>query len=198
MRSPFVCLAFVTSIALAAITTSPVRAQPMRPPPPPRVGLEIGGGLQAGNLFCQSADATKCNGTTAAGGVDLDAAWFFDPRLGVFVDIWGMAHTENNFTIAHDINTVGLEYRLAPVLYVQAGVGVAHAALSYSGSFAARSDNAFGVMGAIGLEVLRAPRWDLSIEARAGTGFYGQQANGQAQTEARNVGLGAQLTFFGF
>lgn len=189
-------LAFLVLLA-ATITTSPARAQPE--PVHPRVGLELGGGLQAGNLFCDSQDQNHCNGVTAAGGVDLQAAWFTSPALGLVVDLWSMAHTENDFTIAQYINTIGLKWRLAPVLYVQGGVGAAHATLSYGNAIAARTDDAFAVMGAIGLDVLRGRRFALSIELRGGTGFYGDaNHDGQADTVARNTGVGAQLTFFDF
>ncbi len=202
MRSIFVHIRFaslVASVAVTLIATSPARAQPMYAPgPPPRVGLELGVGIQAGNLFCSSADSSKCNGATAAGGINLDASWFANPRLGLTGDIWAMAHTENNFTVSQVINTIGLKYRLVPVLYVQAGIGAAHAALSYGNSFTAQSDDAFAVMGAIGLDVVRGRRFALSIEARAGTGFYGKNDNGQPQTEAKSTGIGATLTFFDF
>ena len=195
MRSIFACLAFTT----VAIATSPAHAQPMSyEEAHPRVGLELGGGLQAGNLFCQSADSNDCNGVTAAGGGDLQAGWFLSPRLGVVLDLWAMAHTENNFTIAQYVNTVALKFRLNPILYVQGGIGDAHVTVSYGNQIAAESKDAFAVMGALGLVILRGHRFDLSVEGRFGNGFYNQDMNGNAQTIARNAGIGAQLTFFGF
>ena len=188
------------TVATVAIATSPARAQPMGyEQRHPRVGLELGAGLQAGNLFCASENNNDCNGVTAAGGLDLQGGWFTSPSVGIVLDLWTMAHTENNFTIAQYINTIGIKLRLAPILYVQGGIGAAHASLSYGNIIAGRSDDAFAVMGAIGLVLLRGHRFDLSIEARAGTGFYGDKNNdGQADTQAKNTGIGAQLTFFDF
>ncbi len=198
MRSIFACLAF-TTVAIAASPASSAFGQPMSyEERHPRVGLELGAGLQAGNLFCQSPNNNDCNGADPAGGLDLQGGWFTSPRLGIVLDLWGMAHTENNFTIAQYINTVGLKLRLAPLLYVQGGIGAAHASLSYGNLIASRTDDAFAIMGAVGLVVLRGHRFDLSIELRGGTGFYGHDANGQPQTVARNTGIGAQLTFFDF
>lgn len=189
-------LASLVALTAATITTSPARAQP---PPTPRVGLELAAGLQAGNLFCASQDSNHCNGATPAGGLDLQGAYFTSPSLGLVVDLWTMAHTENDFTIAQYINTIGLKWRLAPILYVQGGIGAAHASLSYGNTIAARTDDAFAVMGAIGLDVLRGRSFALSIELRGGTGFYGDaNHDGQADTVARNTGVGAQLTFFDF
>jgi len=198
MRSTIALLA-LSSVAAVMIATSPARAQPMSyEERHPRVGLELGAGLQAGNMFCQSADSNDCNGVTAAGGLDLQGGWFLSPRLGVVLDLWGMAHTENNFTIAQYVNTVGLKLRLNPILYVQGGIGDAHVTLSYGNVIAGQTEDAFAIMGAVGLVVLRGYRFDLSIEGRFGTGFYNQDQNGNPQTIARNAGIGAQLTFFGF
>jgi hypothetical protein len=194
MRLIFASLAFATT----AIATSPAFAQTYEERHP-RVGLELGAGLQAGNLFCQSENNNDCNGVDAAGGLDLQAGWFTSPRIGLVLDLWTMAHTENNFTIAQYINTVGVKIRLAPILYVQGGIGAAHASLSYGNLIASRSDDAFAIMGAVGLVLLRGHRFDLSVELRAGNGFYGDKNHdGQADTVARNTGIGAQLTFFDF
>jgi hypothetical protein len=194
MRSSLALLA----LCLAMIATSPARAQPSYEEAHPREGLELGGGLQGGNMFCQSANPNDCNGATPAGGGDLQAGWFMSPSLGVVLDLWGMAHTENNFTIAQYVNTVDLKFRLNPILYLQGGIGAAHVTLSYGNLITGQSEDAFAVMGAVGLVVLRGHRFDLAIEGRFGTGFYNQDNNGQAQTIARNAGIGAQLTFFGF
>jgi hypothetical protein len=198
MRSTYALLT-LSPITALMIATSPAHAQPMSyEEAHPRVGLELGIGAQAGNLFCQSADQNDCNGVTAAGGLDLQGGWFMSPQLGVVLDLWGMAHTENNVTIAQYVNTVGLKFRLNPILYIQGGIGDAHVTLSYGNQIAASTQDAFAVMGALGLVILRGHRFDFSIEGRFGTGFYNQDQNGQAQTIARNAGIGAQLTFFGF
>ena len=197
-------------LALVLTAASVARAQPGAAPPPPpgepagppqRVGLEIGAGLQAGKIICES-EGDFCNDFTEAGGLNLSAAYFFSPQLAVMVDLWVMAHSENDFTFAHYVNTVGLKWRPAPILTITAGVGSAHASLDYNGAFAARvtSDNAFAVMVGASLDVIRSRRWALSVEARFGNGFYGNDSNdnGEADIVGRNVGVGAGFTFFGF
>jgi len=193
----FACAAALAT-ATIAIATSPARAQPTRPPP--RVGLELGFGLQAGKIFCEDQH-DSCNDFTEAGGLNLDAAYFVNPTLAITGDFWVMAHTENNFTFAHYINTVGVKWRPVPILTLQAGVGEAHATIDYNGAFSAqaRSNNGFAIMGGAALDVLRGRRFALAIELRAGSGFYGDKNNdGQADIVGRNVGVGASLTWFNF
>jgi hypothetical protein len=170
-------------------------------PLPARVGLELGGGLQAGKIFCES-EGSFCNGFTAAGGLNLSGAYFLTPKFGIELDLWAMAHTENNFTFTHFVNTAGVKWRPFPILTLTAGIGEAHATLDYNGAFAASatSGNGFAVMGAASLDVIRSWRWALSVEARFGNGFYGadKDKDGKADVVGRNVGIGAAITFFGF
>lgn len=183
--------------SLVVISAGTASADPL----PPRVGLELGGGLQAGKIFCES-EGSFCNGFTEAGGLNLSGAYFLTPKLGLELDLWAMAHTENNFTFTHFVNTVGVKWRPIPILTLTAGVGEAHATLDYNGAIVARatSGNGFAVMGAASLDVIRSWRWALSVEARFGNGFYGDDKDhdGKADIVGRNVGLGAAITVFGF
>jgi hypothetical protein len=123
----------------------------------------------------------------------------FTPQLGITLDVWAMAHTENAVTIEHVISTVGIKWRPVPILTLQAGVGDAHANFKYANITVGTSDDAGAIMGAVDIDIVRGHRWALSIGARAGTGFYGDANNdGKADITARNVGVGAQLVAFGF
>ena len=55
-------------------------------------------------------------------------------------------------------------------------------------------------MAAVAVDVVRGRRWALSLEARFGNGFYGDDADndGEADIVGRNVGVGANFTVFGF
>jgi len=188
---------FIASLVTVCALGTLAAADPL----PPRLGLELGGGLQGGKIYCRS-EGTFCNGFTEAGGLDLNASYFLTPKLGLTVDLWAMAHTENNFTFTHFVNTVGVKWRPLPILTFQLGIGEAHATLDYNGAVVARatSDNGFAVMGGAALDVIRSRRWALSVEARFGNGFYGGDKNndGKADIVGRNVGVGAGITFFGF
>ena len=166
-----------------------------------RVGLELGAGLQAGEIQCRS-EGDRCDEFTEAGGLNLNAAYFLGPKLGITLDLWGMTHRHDDFTFTHYVNTVGIKLRPLRILTLTAGLGTAHASLDYHGSIVAAratSENAFAIMGSAAVDLIRAPRWAFSVEARFGTGFYGDDDDdGMADVVGRNVGIGAGLTFFGF
>jgi hypothetical protein len=200
MQRTVVLFAYAAAILLAS---SQALAQPSGTTttgPPPRVGFELGGGLQAGRIVCES-EGDFCNDFTEAGGANLNAAYFLSPSFGITLDLWVMAHSEDDFTFAHYINTIGIKWRPVPILTLTGGIGSAHASLDYNGLFEARytSEDAFAIMGAAALDLVRARRWALSVEVRAGTGFYGDDDdNGEADIVGRNVGVGVGFTFFGF
>src|SRR6185295_8240933 len=102
----------------------------------------------------------------------------------------------------HYVNTVGVKWRPIPILTLTGGIGSAHASLDYDGLFAnarATSEDAFAIMGAASVDLLRSRRWAFSVEARFGTGFYGDDNDdGMADVVGRNVGVGAGFTMFGF
>lgn len=168
---------------------------------PPRQGLELGFGLQAGKIFCES-EGDFCNDFTEAGGLNLNGAWFLSETFGLTADLWAMSHRDGDFTFTHYVNTVGVKWRPVPILTLTAGIGAAHATLDYHGVIAARatSDDGFAILGAAAVDVVRSRRWALSVEARFGNGFYGEDKNndGHADVIGRNVGIGAGFTFFGF
>jgi hypothetical protein len=188
--------------ALVAISAGAAQAQSAYSEggPGPRVGLELGFGLQAGHIACES-EGDFCDDFTEAGGLNLNAAYFLSPTFGIALDLWGMAHTEDDFTFSHYVNTIGIKWRPVPILTLSAGIGSAHASLKYDGAFQAEatSEDAFAIMGAASLDLIRGRHWALSVEARFGNGFYGDaNDNDTADVVGRNVGIGLGLTFFRF
>lgn len=168
---------------------------------PPRVGFELGGGLQVGRIYCDS-EGGFCDDFTKAAGANINASYFLTPTFGLTADAWAMSHRQDDFTFTHYVNTLGVKWRPAPSLTVQVGVGAAHATLDYDGLFQTRatSDDALAVMAGVALDVVRGRTWALAVEGRFGTGFYGEDrdADGEADIVGRNVGLGASFTIFGF
>lgn len=190
------------SLVTVALVTTAAAAQPGAPPQArDRRGLELGVGLQAGEIQCESQGG-YCDDFTEAGGLNLNAAYFLGPTFGIALDLWAMTHREDQFVFTHYVNTVGIKWRPIPILTLSAGLGSAHASLDYEGVIVdarANSDDAFAVMGAATVDLIRSPRWALSVEARFGTGFYGDSNDdGMADVVGRNVGLGAGFTMFGF
>lgn len=197
MRPLVIAFVAFTSLLLLA---SPAGAQSA--PPRARQGLELGVGLQAGKIYCEAQNGF-CSGFTEAGGANLSASWFFSPTLGITADLWAMTHREDDFTFTHYVNTLGVKWRPLPIVTLTLGLGAAHATLDYRGVIIAgraTSEDAPAVMGAAAIDVVRSRRWALSVEARFGNGFYGDDQNndGDADIVGRNVGLGAAFTVFGF
>jgi hypothetical protein len=180
-----------TAILILAIAT------PAYADPAPRIGFELGGGVWGGHMECQSQSGS-CDGISAAGGANFEARYFWQPEWGAFVDVWPMAHTENNFTITHVISTAGVQWRPMPALTLAAGVGGAHASFSYAGITVGESDTGGAVMAAASYDVVSGRRWALAIEARVGAGFYGQAQNGMTDITGRNEGVGAEMSFWDF
>jgi hypothetical protein len=185
----------VTSVIAIAV---PARAQ-QAAAPPERMGLEVEAGLQAGKIFC---NGPACDKFMEAGGLNLNASYFVRPDVGLYAELWVMTHTDDDLTFSHFINTLGVKWRPVPVITIQAGVGQAHATIDYSGFFGnhqASTDNAFAVMGAASLDLVRSHSWAIAFEIRGGTGFYGNNnSNPDDNTTGRNVGVGGTFTYFGF
>jgi hypothetical protein len=166
---------------------------------PQRTGLELALGLQGGEIQCES-QMGQCDGFSEAGGANLTASWFFGPKLGIALDLWAMSHRNDGFVFTHYVNTVALRWRPLPSLTLSGGLGSAHASLAHENvNLAVTSDDAFAVMGAASLDLIRSRRWALAVEARFGIGFYGDE-NGDDMPDVvgRNVGVGAHFAVFGF
>lgn len=194
----------MTFIRLACLSTLFVAgtavAQPPPQLPPPRTGLELGAGLYGGEINCENENGDFCDGVTEAGGFDLHANYFFNPKLGVTLDIWPMLHSEDDWTFTHNIVTIGAKFRPVPILTLTAGVGSAQARLEYRGlvNIDSETDTVPSVMFAAALEVVRGNNFAIDLQARFGAGFYGEDDNdnGEADVVGRNLGLGAAVTWF--
>jgi hypothetical protein len=198
MRS--IHFAIPVTLGLAASSAFAQDGAPLAPAAPPeRTGLELALGLQGGKIFCEG-QMGQCDDFTEAGGGNLTASYFFRPTLGVALDLWAMSHSEDGFRFTHYVNTVALRWRPAPIITLSLGIGEAHASLSHENvNLAIESDDAFAVMGAASIDVIRGRRWALALEARFGNGFYGDDnEDGMADVVGRNVGAGAHFAVFGF
>jgi hypothetical protein len=163
---------------------------------PPRLGLELDVGLDAGNLSCKSPNG-ECDEFMEAGGLDLGATYMITPHIGINAQGWVMAHSRDGWTISQLISTIGVELRPVPILSFQIGFGAAHASLSSDNSnLVVSSDNAAAIMLGASLDLIRARHWALDVHARYGQGFYGDSNNdGKADVTARNAGIGVGFTY---
>lgn len=202
LASPIITLGATLALTLT-LGVAPAAAQGPGPgpaPSPERLGWELGFGLYGGEINCENENGDFCDGVTEAGGFDLHANYFFRPDLGVFIDVWPMIHTENNWTFTHTVAAVGLKYRPAPIFTLSAGLGSAQARLRYDNvlGFEARSDTVPAILLGAAIEVVRGRRFAVDLQARVGVGFYEEDQNGNGEPDivGRNVGLGAAFTWF--
>lgn len=182
-------------VTLAAV--APVAAEPA--PLRPRVGFEGGFGLYGGEIDCQDQSGESCGSFNSAGGVDGHLTYMFRPTLGVTFDVFPMFHTENRWTLTHNVVTVGVKWRPLPIVGLTVGVGSAQARLHYDGvvQLDSHSDSGGALLFAAAVDVVRGRGFAIDVEARAGIGLYGDSDNdGNADTVARNLGIGAAVTWF--
>ncbi len=193
----------LSALALSALATT-AAAQAVSspsPPPPARVGWELGFGIYGGEINCENENGDFCDGMTEAGGIDLHANYFFTPTWGAYVDVFPMFHSEDNWTFTHNIVTAGLKWRPAPIFTFTAGLGSAQARLRYEVA-GLQGEAETEVVGAIliggAVEVLRGRGFALDVQGRVGVGFYrdDDNGNGEADVAGRNVGVGAAITWF--
>lgn len=170
------------------------------PPPPPRVGFEGGFGLYGGEIHCENENGAFCDGVSEAGGIDLHLNYFFNPKLGIFGDVFPMAHTEDDWTLTHTVVTAGLKWRPVPILTLAGGIGSAQARWKYRGlvNLDAETDTVPAIMLSAALELVRGKSFAIDVQARIGVGFYeeDENGNGEADIKGSNVGFGAALTWF--
>ena len=190
-----------TVLAAGAAATTTAHAQSPGTAPAPRVGWELGLGLYGGEINCENENGDFCDGVTEAGGFDLHAAYFFRPQLGIYLDVWPMIHTEDNWTFTHNIVTVGAKWRPMPIVTLTAGIGSAQARLRYE-AFGLEGESETDVVGAVlfaaSIDVVRGKRFAIDLQARAGIGFYNDDDNnnGEPDIVGRNLGVGAAVTWF--
>jgi len=185
-------------LAIAVLCAAPAAAAAQSAPPPQpelREGLFGGFGLHAGNTSCEG---DNCPSFRKAGGFDVHIGWAFNPSIGLIGDVYFLGSDEDNLTITQTIATIGVRYWIVPIIWLQAGLGNAHATFSYDagvfGTIDSRTDDVPGLTLAAGLELLRTPRFSLDAELRVGFGFYGDE---DAQdTTGRNASVGVGFTWF--
>ena len=192
--SAMVMLAVAPSGALAEVDPYSPEAMKDAPKERSRLGFAFGFGIGGGDIVCESEEDV-CDGVVEAGGINLQATYMLQQKLGVYFDFWIMAHTQDRFTLSQTITTVGAKYWLLPRLWVMAGLGGAHARATIKGPFGGtltnRTDSVLGVMAGVGYEVLTRKSLAIDIQLRGGTGFYDDDT-----TKGRNLWFGVGFTWY--
>ena len=182
-----------TSLAAPALARADV-TQP-ESHPLDRQGLFGGLGAFGGNISC---DGDNCGGFRKAGGLAGHVGYGFTPRLAGFLDGWFMTSTENDVTITYVVGTVGVRFWVAPILWIEGGVGNGHANVSVKilgTNVNGNSDDVPTGFLAAGLEVVRGKRWALDVQGRVAQGTATDDSGNNIST-GRSAGLGVAITWF--
>ncbi|HEY8145384.1 MAG TPA: outer membrane beta-barrel protein [Kofleriaceae bacterium] len=176
---------------LALAAAAPAAAEPGRyyaenPEASVRRGWNVGVGLGGGEISCSGPG---CDDVTEAGSLNLQLGKMLRPRLRAVLDLWGMAHKEEDFTVNQTLLTAGVQIWIINRLWLRGGVGIATAGFSYEGDLDDTEDerhSTIGLAGGIGFEVLSRRTFALDLELRGGTGFYDDK---RAHNGAFNIGV---------
>jgi hypothetical protein len=160
----------------------------------PRLGFFGGFGLAAGEISCEG---NGCDGVREAGGVEGHVGYAFNDKLALIGEVWAMENREDDITLTYINTSVGARYWLAPIIWVQAGIGSGHARVKYTGiiDIEGRSDNIATLMLGAGIEVIRSKRWAMDVELKFAQGAN-EDADGDEVTTGRMTGLGVGFTWF--
>jgi hypothetical protein len=182
------------------------------PPPPPgyhgggggepgswgfvqRRGFTIGIGGSLGGMSSASDDLTECfdcDYTPVMGAFDAHLGAMISPRLAIMGEVFVPAQViDDEFAdfLVQPMLFAALQYWVTPQLWLKGGLGVASLQISYSdGGPNDELDTGGAVMGAVGFEVLQAPRFTVDINLRLTSTSY----NGiDDQIATGSVGIGA-------
>lgn len=189
-------LAAAVAVSAALLAPRLASAQSAAAEPDPRLGFFGGFALHAGEIACEG---DLCDGIWEAGGLSGNVGWGFSPRLAGVFDVWYMGHTEDNVTLHHTMATFNARYHVAPIFWIQGGIGVASAGWRYDGilALADRTENVAAIGFGAGLELIQGKRFALDVHLRVGFGFYDDDDTSidDGQT-GRSSALGVGLTWF--
>ncbi len=176
--------------ALVSIPTV-AAAQAADKPPDPRIGFFGGFGLYAGEISC---DGPNCSGVRKAGGGEGHVGYAFSRKLGLIGDLWWMASSEDDVTITFINGSVGLRWWVAPIFWIQGGVGSGHASVRYAGiiDIEGTSDSIPTGFLSVGLELVQSKRFALDVALRIA---QGSETEGE-DTTGRMTGVGVGFTWF--
>jgi hypothetical protein len=175
----------LASITLASVLLSAglAAAQPYGggyppgPPPPEvgRIGLTVGASIGPGAMGV-SCDACS-EDSYGALAAEAHIGWLFNPKLALGLDFWGNWHFTGDATVGHIVNSLYLQFWPSQIFWLKGGLGLGVLRITYDEDFVtyeAQSDTGLALFGAIGVELLSAPRFALDLSLRAGaTAFDG-------------------------
>jgi hypothetical protein len=143
-----------------------------------RRGITVGFGGAIGIMSSASSDLTDCidcEYQPAAGGFDVHLGLMLNPRLalmGEFFVMFQLIDEEFADFLVEPMFMAALQYWVAPQFWLKGGLGVASLQISGGGGPDDELDTGGVISGAIGFEVLQAPRFTIDINLRVTSAGY--------------------------
>lgn len=168
-------------------------AQYYAPPPPPQAGPQLPGGFHnrtgrvifGGSVGLGSMSdkfggigCVNCDYGTISGQFSAHLGGFLGPRFALMgeVQVNGQTVATDGFddtVLFQSALMLAAQYWVTPQLWIKGGLGFANLQLedTYFGPVS-RPENGAAVMGAIGFEILSAPRFSIDLQGRLLNGSY--------------------------
>jgi hypothetical protein len=186
-------LALVPAIAAAQPGAAQPGAAPVyAPPPAPQAapggfhqragrftaGFSIGlGGMSSSN---GPIECSNCNYNPLGAAITGHLGFMASPRLAVLFEGQVNGQTLEDYgdgsrMLLQSAAMAAAQYWITPQLWIKGGVGFAHLSYNYEdyyGSFEEPIDDGIATMGAIGYEILSAPRYSIDVQGRFINGSY--------------------------
>jgi len=143
-----------------------------------RGGIYGGVGLGFGVI---AASCEGCEDSYSGVGFNFDIGWRLNPRLGIFLDGYGLGvdpDSDGEVLLIQAIATFGVQYWVSPPVWLKAGLGSAQQSISGDEVETYETDTVAGLLLAAGYEVLSSPSFSVDLEARIGAGFYDENEGG--------------------
>lgn len=164
----------VAGAALLVFTTSawaqpqPSGAAPTSTPDIQRSGFIIGFSLGGGSMV------PDCDGCESLSGLALDfhLGGMLKPDLALMFDAYGVVHSEEGVSLINSVDTVALQYWVAPQVWIKGGLGLGRLSVSEDGNTIGESDSGLAVLLAGGVEVLQTQSFALDAQLRIGNVSY--------------------------
>lgn len=144
-----------------------------------RQGLVIGFSLGGGVITCDGCD------NLGSFGADFHIGGMIGDRLAVLGEGYVLAHPEDGSTLSSTIGAGALQFWPSETFWIKGGAGVGQLEVD-SGKFSLRSESAFAVMAAAGVEVVRGHTFVLDVQGRWGTTFF---SDGSVNNFSAHVGF---------
>ena len=162
---------------------------PPPPPPPPRLTTErpfmIGGSLGLGGMRYHDYNNVPTSG--AAMGYSARLGFGLGPRLLLLIAADG-ANVDSGYAYDQTVYTIGVQAFLTRQLFLRGGAGIGNITGKDTYGYGLLFGKAgFGLMAAVGIELLQGYNWSLELAGQLTSGFYKEKESWSSGTV--NIGF---------